>query len=119
MTNKPVKMMPNENKLSRWSTYWDFYRRFVSSPRVHFVYDALFYVIFLMLFSYMVLCELSYYETKLVVDTVFNKSSAYNNTEKRMVEKTVLKAPSFIEYLLIFWIFSFMMEEARQVRKLF
>lgn len=64
----------------------------------------------------MVLCELSYYKTEMGT-IASNDSLVDNSTEKKkLIGKTVLKEPSFIEYFLIFWVFSFMMEEARQVR---
>ena len=51
-----------KKKQSKWSTYWSRYKRFVDSPRVHFTYDSIFYLVFLTLFSYVILCEFSYYE---------------------------------------------------------
>ena len=119
-------------KSSKWTTYWDLYKRFIYSPRVHFVYDALFYIIFLIMFSYLVLCEFSFYEMISVEEslmtvnkTLTNISSSTNTsmsnlnqtftTTKSIVKQKVVKLPSNIEYMLIFWIFSFTMEEVRQV----
>lgn len=139
-TNKKIK-----KKQSKWSTYWSRYKRFVHSPRVHFVYDAVFYIVFLMLFNYMILCEFNYYEEEIVDYNTLNEhgshryarsvnittqsplnstnrtnnefyqkfNSSIKNTEIGKIKK--VKLPSWIEYLLIYWIFAFMAEEARQV----
>ena len=115
-------------KQSKWTTYWNRYKRFVHSPRVHFVYDALFYFIFLILFSYMILCEFNYYEhievkvTKPLNQSIDNKQNLsvheLNNVNGSFVsnveQRRVLKKPSLIEYLLIYWMFSFALEEFRQ-----
>lgn len=109
------------------ATYWDRFKHFVKSPRVHFVYDAFFFSLFLLLFSYMILCEFTYYENVLIevpIDTInssiFSNSSNLSSalpqiqtTEKQLIKE--IKKPSFIEYLLIYWMFAFMAEEARQV----
>lgn len=109
------------------ATYWDRFKHFVKSPRVHFVYDAFCFSLFLLLFSYMILCEFTYYENVLIeVPINMINSSFINNssnlsaplpqipiTEKQMVKE--IKKPSFIEYVLIYWMFAFMAEEARQV----
>jgi hypothetical protein len=39
------------------------YKNFVKSPRVHFVFDAAFFTMFIILFSYMMLCEFTFYKT--------------------------------------------------------
>jgi hypothetical protein len=154
---RPIKSKRIKTKIkqSKWSTYWSRYRRFVHSPRVHFVYDALFYVIFLIMFSYMILCEFDYYEEtekesndfvlsqneNFVNKTInqnynlnqsvhvfnsssklrnispnenssalFNENSHYASSSRRL-----LKKPSWIEYILIYWMLTFMIEEGRQV----
>lgn len=102
---------------SRSRTYWNLYKQFIHSPRVHFVYDAICYLIFLLLFSYMVLCELNYYEEQPVEENSFLNGSVNGTaavpTALDKAERSV-KEPSIAEFVLILWIFSFMMEEVRQ-----
>ena len=198
-------------KQSKWSTYWNRYKRFLQSPRVHFVYDATFYLIFLLFFSYIILCEFGFYEvieetteiapvtdaidltdnndytttfppelystTTIVTAENFsyllrdfatssssfttsspglattsfklNSNTSYkvkksvvhrksggggsrrsptlNSTastvttgdvQKITTEERRIRLPSWMEYLLIYWMFAFMAEEARQVRTL-
>lgn len=94
---------------------------------------------FLMIFSYYMLCEFSFYEDVsenywlppsqvVAVDdrqrsdgvlnpglgNVSNDSSIFNMT----TTKPAIKNPTRTTYLLIFWIFSFIMEEIRQVRRI-
>lgn len=170
-------------KQSKWTTYWNRYKRFLQSPRVHFVYDATFYCIFLMFFSYVILCEFTFYEatvaaketdeigssstSPLLATTDFlssttttpvvgidesssstrefavlnssiihkkgrppkssqqssSQSSTINNNDNNNeinendneIVARQIKLPSWIEYLLIYWMFAFMAEEARQV----
>ena len=193
-------------KQSKWSTYWNRYKRFLQSPRVHFVYDATFYLIFLLFFSYIILCEFGFYElieetTEIVPVTdaidltdndfsttfppeqystttaivtaenfsyllgdLYSSSPAFTTTtsppssfklntntsyivkksvvhrksgggsrrsptlnssvptvttagvQKITTEERRIRVPSWMEYLLIYWMFAFMAEEARQVK---
>jgi hypothetical protein len=111
-----------KKKQTKWSTYWSRYKRFVDSPRVHFTYDAIFYIIFLTLFSYMILCEFEYFisenqslndlveKSNVVNVSIYNESNSLPNFSNKNV-----KMPSSIEYLLIFWVLAFIIEEIRQV----
>ncbi len=128
-----------KKKQTRWATYTTRFKRFSNSPRVHFVYEKTFFVVFLLLFSYMILCEFTYYETvetylfeRQITNSSFNESSIetfktefnethnyydeylFNGTSLKIV-KDVVKKPSWVEYLLIYWMIALMAEEARQV----
>jgi hypothetical protein len=143
--NKPKKFSKQEKKSqSKWIIYWNRYRRFVHSPRVHFFYDVMFYIIFLALFSYMILCEFNYldiskevFKKRSIVPInnnsllIFSSNSSIiinekdsNNSANDVYEttqirtKSTITVPSWIEYLLIYWIFAFVTEEARQVSQL-
>lgn len=154
---KPTKHK-RKKRQSKWTTYWSRYKHFVQSPCVHFVYDALFYVVFLFLFSYMILCEFTYFEevevweevridryarsvttqegnytnetvwknyTSTTSTTTTMKSTTTNQIKNsvspvddkimKLVSHVVVKKPSWIEWLLIYWMFAFAAEEARQV----
>ena len=129
-----------KKKQTRWATYTSRFKRFSNSPRVHFVYEKTFFVVFLLLFSYMILCEFTYYETvetyifdRQIRNFTFNESIKaepnitdsnetlnyydeyyFNGTALKMI-KDVVKKPSWVEYLLIYWMIALMAEEARQV----
>jgi hypothetical protein len=139
-TQKRVK-----KKQTRWATYASRFKRFSNSPRVHFVYEKTFFVVFLLLFSYMILCEFTYYEKieTYILDipmknSTFNSSTLestkteanntasnetlnyyyeedYDNSTALKIIKEVVKKPSWVEYLLIYWMIALMAEEARQV----
>ena len=116
-----------EYRKSRLKVYWKRYDSFMKSPKVHFFYDAIFYGIFLIIFSYMLLCDFNYakiiyeeysyseenstlpYQTK-IYNT--NTSSLLRN---RRIKQKIVQDPSFIEYLVIFWVFAFFFEEVNQV----
>jgi hypothetical protein len=126
---------------SKWKTYCQHYKQFVNSPCVHFVYDAFFYIIFLMLFSYMVLCEFTYYDNNdelnkeigsnmndslaTNVSFIFNHQNGTNQSHTspsidNFVDieeepERVIKKPALIEYILIYWMISLIIDEIRQV----
>lgn len=141
MVTAPKKFKKKKKyvRRSKWSTYVNRYLDFVQSPRVHFVNDTIFYMIFLMLFNYMILCEFNYYETvdaylpinstetesfenQTVIEnnstTDANQTIEYVTIGPQLFEKVQivqLKQPSIIEYILMYWIFCFIAEEVRQV----
>ena len=108
-----------KNKQTRWSTYWNRFKRFLHSPFVHFIYDTIFNLVFLILFSYMILCEFTYYEKLneyVELNSKLNATSFIpNNRTYNYISINKVKTPSWIEYLLVYWMFAFMMEECRQV----
>jgi hypothetical protein len=108
---------------SRFTVYWNRYNSFVQSPRVHFVYDAIFYTIFLLLFSYLLLCDFNYYSVIFeeaprsandsFISLITNRT---NETLDNLVDfKKVINWPSVLECIIIFWIYSFLLEEINQV----
>lgn len=80
------------------------------SPKGYFILDYLFYFVFLMLFCYFVLIDLRYFKP-----IVTNSYESKNNTDNLKINKREKAYPSSIECILIFWIFSFLLEEFRQV----
>lgn len=113
-------------KQTKWSTYWNRYKRFLHSPFVHFIYDTIFNLVFIILFSYMILCEFTYIENvreyieikNVTKNSDLNEIITISNRTYSYITVNKLKSPSFIEYLLVYWMFAFMMEEFRQVNKL-
>ena len=113
----------------KFKIYWKRYFGFTTSPRVHFVYDTLFYTIFLIIFSYMLLCEFKYYGEEISFSNETLNStdiSEKNNSTEYLIGKfyfthgaityeKMVQMPTFIEYLIIFWIISFFAEELNQV----
>ena len=113
--NKP------ENRKSKWKIYWRRFESFTQSPKVHFFYDTIFYATFLLMFSYMLLCDFNYY--KLVDEDAFynqenstlDSVASFNKSQEFISALKVVQLPSFIEYLVTFWIISFFFEELNQV----
>ena len=107
--------------------YWKRYECFTNSPKTHFVYDTLFYTIFLLIFSYMILCDFKYYgeEISFSNETSPNVTVGTNSTEEAIFTHSnslsaikinkVVQGPAPIEYLMVFWIISFLLEEINQV----
>ena len=101
--------------------YWQRYFSFTQSPKVHFFYDTFFYTVFLFLFSYMLLCDYGYYETiyeEVVVANLTEIEYASVNSDEsssKTKARKIVKNPSVIEIVLVFWIFSFLFEELIQV----
>ena len=112
--NRNFTKIESEVHKSKIEIYLKRYDSFIKSPRVHFVYDTAFYTAFLLLFSYVMLCDLSYYDTE-NEKTFLGNSTFDENTNVTYFEKNIVKNPSSLEYLLIFWIFSFICEEFSQV----
>ncbi len=112
--NRNFTKIESEVHKSKIEIYLKRYDSFIKSPRVHFVYDTAFYTAFLLLFSYVMLCDLSYYDTK-NEETFLRNSSFIRIQNETYFEKNIVKNPSSLEYLLIFWIFSFICEEFSQV----
>jgi hypothetical protein len=89
-----------------------------------------FFILFLLLFSYVLLCEFNFYEIPSIskLNSSSNESYAYinetinqtsilvNSSSNEIVVGQILNKPSILQYLLIFWVFSFFVEELRQVK---
>ena len=71
------------------------------------------FLIFLGLFSYLLLCEFKFYkkETIFVIE-MLNGSNETNTT--RIIPSLKIANPHYLEYILLFWIFTFSLEEFRQ-----
>jgi hypothetical protein len=97
------------------SRYFPRYASFFRAPKVQFIYEHLFFVLFLMLFSYTLLCKLSYHEV------VAEESNATLTDLSELDTKSVQKSigtPVWQEYLLCFWILGMIFEEFLQVLNL-
>lgn len=114
------------------------------SPRVKFIYDSVnitnfkiynlhnhvlffekvFYILFLCLFSYMMLCEFTYqdFDFKYIANqnsTNISFIRERNETLDEYIKDKSINKPNIIQYLMIFWVFSFCCEEVRQVTPTF
>jgi hypothetical protein len=75
-----------------------------------------------MTFSYFLLCDFSYYYeddyyTELLNDTDFLNSTfgqTANLSDIASIKKEFIKPPSYLEYILIYWVFALVVEEVRQ-----
>lgn len=123
--DKKVQQTKTSTLTSKFRLYTIRYRSFINSPRVCFIYDTFFYLVFLLLFSYMILCNFVYYVDDDNEDEVNfkngSKSMFANSThadllssEKEESQKQI-SAPSWMEWVLISWVLTFIIEEIRQV----
>ena len=118
-----VRESKSANEKKKMTVYWKRYNSFIKSPKVHFFYDTLFYIIFLMMFSYMLLCDFNYYTiTKEIIFTdeirSFGNSTHAFSMNSTVITQKKVHAPNVIEYILVFWIVSFIFEEFNQVNGL-
>lgn len=118
-----IKQIDRPSKLK---IYFKRYNSFITSPKVHFFYDTFFYIIFLLLFSYMILCDFNYYVPSYEFDELEFKNTGpnvYNSSDEALIDtsftaKKEVQSPYAIEYVLIFWIVTYTCEEFNQVLKL-
>lgn len=118
-------MIAEEKQKNFFQIYWSRLKGFLHAPKVHFVYEESFFIFFLMLFSYVLLCEFNYYgyeteESKFttapdVNSTVhlFNSTVVDTEEDGGLVKKII--GPSIPEWVLMFWVFSFIFDEMYQV----
>ena len=118
--NSSEHVEESQNRKRKLEIYWKRYQSFTESPKVHFFYDTIFYATFLLIFSYMLLCDFNYY--KLVEERLFLEENTTANfsqsQEGPLITVRAVQTPTFIEYLVTFWIISFFFEELNQVRTL-
>ena len=97
---------------------------FTESPRITFVYDSFFDLLFLVLFSYTLLCEFCYYTPSSMKNNVHDQHSNISTTtannastigDQMRRNGATIVYPSFMEYVLIFWIFTLSVDEIYQV----
>ncbi len=103
----------NELKSNSWQQFCIKYRNFMYSPRSHFVYETIFYLIFLLLFSYYMLCKFKF---EWHCDSIaISQSNFTMNRTKDICINRVVEKPIWIDYLLVAWVFSLMCHELNQV----
>lgn len=120
--NYESQIVFNENELSKsqnfdtnkeysFKIYCKRYKHFIDSPRVHFVYETVFYSIFLAFFSFMLLCEFEYYQK----NTQLSTHLEFTTNSSSYTDFKLVKYPSYSEYIIIFWWLMYVIEEFRQV----
>ena len=119
-TKRSISQIRNQEvKLSWFRTYLNRYKNFIKSPRVHFINEAIFNILFLLLFSYVMLCEFDYYEVQEQRENLtYSNLTLIDNNSNEDVKMSLIrkvKSPTIYEYVLIYWVISFVVEEARQV----
>lgn len=119
----------NENISSILPKYSKRYGYFLSSPRICFIFETIFFFIFLILFSYMLLCQFKFHppisspsnNTNTTVN--FNSSNNTNTTVNFNSSMTPNKnqsyqeknLPMFLEKFLMFWMICYFIDEIYQV----
>ncbi len=127
-------------KISRYAhIFTKRYKCFVNSPKVHFIFDAAFFTVFLIMFSYLILCKFTFYKVNTMKsekiaesekETIQTEISSLNQTEsetgnmthvfvshymKNYPHEGEISEISAFEYALFFWVISLLIEEIRQV----
>ena len=79
------------------------------------------YFVFLVLFAYMMLFDFKFKTIETIIEYNLTNSSYFVNEttineDHNETNHVLLTKPSFIQYLLTFWVFTFICEEIRQVR---
>jgi len=116
---------------SKIKTYLKRYEYFIKSPKTRFLYDTLFYMTFLSIYSYMLLCEFSYFEEENFLpnskeanssNEEISNSTLINNSDNSSISfrsvddsNRSAKSPKIIEYIITIWVLSFFVEEIKQV----
>ncbi len=131
INNKPSGFQ----KLARYvKIYKKRYKCFVNSPKVHFIFDAVFFTIFLIMFSYLILCKFTFYKTsaqksgkmafeeeidptnnRSIIENELNSTHVFLSRYKQNSEQVEISEISKLEYALLFWVVSLLIEEVRQV----
>lgn len=103
-------------------TYWKQYYKSITSPYFRYFLHFAFYLVFLIMFSYMMLCDYSFLTTiKTTISKTRVEYNATSNTSNLIeewseIEEIVVRRNlSWVQYLIIIWIFSFAFEEIRQM----
>jgi hypothetical protein len=86
------------------------YACFINSPRTCFVYETFFYVIFLLLFTYMLLCDFNYQEVKDPLTITPSNVSVLGVSRGK-----IANGPTNLEWILFTWILVYVIEEIQQV----
>ena len=76
---------------------------------------------FLLTFSYFLLCDFNYnYDDDYYTDLINSdpNPSTYRDISIADLKRDILKQPSVLEYVLIFWVLTIFIEEIRQVSRL-
>ncbi|CAF0758789.1 unnamed protein product [Brachionus calyciflorus] len=109
-------MKRTENKPTKFQVYYKRFRHFIDSPKVHFIYETIFYCIFLAIFSYMILCDFKYEQRfeKSNQNSTMNQTSDQNSTIEEKSRRKIYNKPAFTEILITFWIITYITEEFRQ-----
>ena len=111
---RPIEVQKKEeiNKTSVM-IYFDRYSSFIQAPKTQFIYEKFFFVLFLILFSYTLLCKFSYFEA--FKESENQTISEFNYSNKPGSIEKSNSSSGWQEFLLGFWVLTFAFEEILQV----
>ena len=93
-------------------SYFKILLEFLNSPCIIFYYDTCCYILFLCVFSFFIMSDFRFQSEH---SSSHTNQSINGTMRSNLTDKSVpIKNPSTLEYVLIIWIFSFMLEELRQ-----
>ena len=125
--NKPVSdieanvnVIEKKDKESKISRYFAKLSSFIRSPCVYYLYEVLFYLVFLLLFSYTLLCGLTFESEDSDLKTNINSTekniSDSNNSIQNLYSGNLrIWNPNNCEIILIVWVITILIEELYQV----
>ena len=123
LSQNQVKLTRSDTSIGRrkveknfFKIYLQRYKNFVKTPKMQFIYETFFYLLFLMLYSYIMLCKFNYHEDNLESRNTNETNRSYSGVGRNMErQERLLAGPSFSEYILILWIIFYTIDEFHQV----
>jgi hypothetical protein len=100
-----------KNGFSITKNYWKLYFYFLYSPRTKFAYESASYFLFLIVFSLFLLSQFDYYDFGR--DIIINSKNMTYFNETTTSKK--YSSESIIEFILIYWVITLVLEELRQL----
>ena len=122
-SSNQVKLVRSNTSIGRrkieknfFKIYIQRYKNFVKTPKMQFIYETFFYLLFLMLYSYIMLCKFNYYDDNME-SRITNATNRSDSGVGRNIggPERILAGPSCSEYILILWIMFYTIDEFHQV----
>ncbi|CAF1418808.1 unnamed protein product [Adineta ricciae] len=106
--------------LNKMTQYWSNVSKFFGAPYVNFLYNLYSHIVFLMLFSYVMLCDFfPLYDFPLDICIIGLNDTNFvdpkNTSESQQYSLQKRSQPSITELILTFWMFTILCEEIRQI----
>jgi len=115
-----LKIHPLSDRPNSETGYWDKFWNFILAPRSHFVYESVFFLFFLLTFSYLMLCEFHFFKpnTNEQIRLDFDNQTIFSVApivQMPTNHKKSIADPHWLEYIVIAWVFAFCCQEVFQL----